>query len=221
MFNYSIKQVLQTFPIALLLLAGCTERQSTNPISQFPSQAEIAPTASISPQTPSPSVQSSAAAVDQTRQVNLANNRVSFVLPPGFTAMTSEEIALKFPSRGGNRPQYVYANERRNVSIAITFSNSRVTPRQLPELKAVLQKSLKRMMPEIEWLTEEITTINSNPWAHLEFISRAIDTQVHNDTYFTSFDGKMLGFNFNSTVKQYDAVKSELRNTRDSIVLKP
>lgn len=53
----------------------------------------------------------------------------------------------------------------------------------------------------------------------LEFISRAIDTNIHNDTYFTSFDGKMLGFNFNSTVEQYGAHKAELLKSRDSIII--
>lgn len=53
----------------------------------------------------------------------------------------------------------------------------------------------------------------------LEFISRAIDTNIHNDTYFTSFDGKMLGFNFNSTVERYGAHKAELLKSRDSIII--
>lgn len=61
--------------------------------------------------------------------------------------------------------------------------------------------------------------IDNVRWIQLEFISSAIDTDIHNDAYFTSFDGKMLGFNFNSTVEQYDASSAELRQSRDSITI--
>ena len=153
-------------------------------------------------------------------RVYLEGGRVSFVPPAGFTSMTPDEIALKFPSRGGNPPKYVYANERRSVAIAITFSSARLTPQQLGELKNFMPKFLEKVMPDIKWIQQDFTAINNVRWVHLEFISRAIDTNVHNDTYFTSFNGKMLGFNFNSTVEQYEAIKAALHQSRDSITVK-
>ena len=155
-----------------------------------------------------------------TKRVSLVGGRVSFVPPAGFTAMTGQEIALKFPNRGGNPPKYVYANQRRNVGVAITFSSARLSPKQLPELKNAMSKFLEQAMLNIKWITQGFVQINSLRWVQLEFISRAIDTNIHNDTYFTSFDGKMLGFNFNSTVEQYGAHKAELLKSRDSIIIK-
>lgn len=218
--------------LPLLLLVGCGgEKTNTNPpVAIQSSSPEITnPTAAPStPATqPAANLSQSTASVDTTAapvidasgKVSLANGRVSFTLPSAFTPMTAEEIALKFPRRSGNQPQYVFANDRRNVAIAITFSSSRVRPSQLPELKTFIQRSITQTLPDTQWITQEITTINQASWAHLEFISRAIDTQIHNDTYLTSFNGKMLGFNFNSTVGQYNAVKTELNKTRDSIVI--
>lgn len=153
-----------------------------------------------------------------TKRVYLAEKQVSFVPPAGFTPMTAEEIALKFPS-GSNQPQYVYANERRSVSIAITFSPAEISPEQLPELKKFLPKFLEQVRPGIKWITQDFTVINKIRWLQLEFISRAIDTNIHNDAYFTSFNGKMLGFNFNSTVEQYDAVSDQLSKSRNSITI--
>lgn len=153
-----------------------------------------------------------------TKRVYLAEKRVSFVPPAGFTPMTAEEIALKFPP-GSNQPQYVYGNERRSVSVAITFSPAEISSEQLPELKNFLPKFLELAIPEIKWITQDFAVINKIRWLQLEFISRAIDTNIHNDAYFTSFDGKMLGFNFNSTVEQYDAVSDQLRKSRDSITI--
>lgn len=154
----------------------------------------------------------------EIQRVYLAGKRVSFVPPPGFTAMTPEEIAFKFP-RGANQPQHVYANKRRTVSVAITFSQAQISPEQLPELKNFLPKFLELAVPGIKWITQDFTVINKVRWIQLEFISKAIDTNIHNDAYFTSFDGKMLGFNFNSTVEQYDALSAELRKSRDSITI--
>lgn len=164
-------------------------------------------------------IQTPASPTTETQRVYLAGRRVSFVPPPGFTAMTPEEIAFKFPS-GANQPQYVYANKRRTVSVAITFSQAQVSPDQLPELKNFLPKFLEQVRPGIEWITQDFTVINKVRWIQLEFISRAIDTNIHNDAYFTSFDGKMLGFNFNSTVEQYSAVSAELSKSRNSITIR-
>lgn len=133
--------------------------------------------------------------------------------------MSPAEIALKFPNYSGNRPKYVYANDRRSVSIAITMPPAQLSPQQLPELKNFLPKFLSQAMPTIQWLKQDFVTINRVRWVQLEFISSALDTKIHNDTYFTSFDGKMLGFNFNSTIEQYDSVSAELHKSRDSIVV--
>jgi hypothetical protein len=218
--------------LPLLLLIGCGgEKTGTNPpVAVQSSSPEVTPPAAA-PSTPAtqpaanlsqstaPVDPTAAPVIDASGKVSLANGRVSFTLPAGFTPMTAEEIALKFPRRSGNQPQYVFANDRRKVAISVTFSSSRVTPSQLPELKTFIQRSITQTLPDTQWLTQEMTTINQAAWAHLEFISRAVDTQIHNNTYLTSFNGKMLGFNFNSTIGQYNAVKPELNKTRDSIVI--
>lgn len=162
--------------------------------------------------------QPTASLTTKAAEISLAGGRVTFVPPTGFTAMTSQEIAIKFPR--GNPPQYVYANQARNVAVAITFSQARVTPEQLSEVQEALPSILAQTMPITKWITQAPTTINNRSWIRMEFISKAIDTKIHNDLYFTSFDGKLLGFNFNATVQQYAELKAELRKSRDSIIVK-
>ncbi|MBW4637600.1 MAG: hypothetical protein KME05_05080 [Gloeocapsa sp. UFS-A4-WI-NPMV-4B04] len=199
--------------IPLILIAGHSEQQ---PIQTLLTQAQLPVVAAPQPST---QIQPPASPTTETQRLYLAGRRVSFVPPAGFTAMTPEEIALKFP-QGTNQPQPVYANKRRTVSVAITFSQAQISPEQLPELKNFLPKFLELAVPGIKWITQGFTVINKVRWIQLDFISKAIDTNIHNDAYFTSFDGKMLGFNFNSTVEQYDAVKTELRKSRDSIIIR-
>lgn len=192
------------YSLPLILVFGCSDTLSIQQLAQMPALA----TETRIVASPSTKI---------TERVYLAERRVSFVPPAGFTAMTSEEIAIKFPNRGGVPPQHVYANERRTVAVAITFSSAQVSPEQLPELKNFLPKFLERAIPQIKWVAQDFVAIDNERWIHLEFISRAIDTDIHNDTYFTSFGGKMLGFNFNSTTEQYNAASAELRKSRDSI----
>ena len=152
-------------------------------------------------------------------RVSLADGRVSFVLPPGFRAMTEAEIDFKYPR--GNAPQYVYANERQSVSIAITFSPQAVTMDRLPELKAAMEQMMPGSIPGLAWLRREMTEINGRAWVHFEMTTSAIDTAIHNEMLLTAFDGKMLGFNFNSTVEQYGQFKDALQRNRDSIRIVP
>lgn len=133
--------------------------------------------------------------------------------------MTPEETALKFPS--ANRPQQVYANDRGTVAIAITLSEVPLTPEQLPELQQVMESSLEQAQPELQWIDRGFVEINGTQWLKLESITPALDTDIRNDMYFTSLNGQMIGFNFNSTVETDEAVRAELIQSRDSIQLQP
>lgn len=184
---------------------------TTTPASEMTSPTQASPQAA-------PSASPNSSSAKESGRVYFANDRVSFVPPPGFTPMTEQEIALKFP--GNNRPQHVYANDRRSVAVAITFSNANLTPEQLPELKAVMEEFLQKAKPDLKWVERDLITLNGIRWVKLESTTKAIDTDIHNDMYFTSFDGKMLGFNFNSTVEMYDKAKADLQKSRDSITIK-
>lgn len=222
--NQAIQSIISLVVVLpLLTLLGCSKSPSQAQTSQ---ETTIPSPAAASPEATTPTTQASPQATPSTPgtsakesgRVYFANDRVSFVPPPGFTPMTEQEIALKFP--GGNRPQHVYANERRSVAIAITFSNANLTPEQLPELKEVMEEFLQKAKPDLKWLDRDLITLNGVRWVKLESTTKAIDTDIHNDMYFTSFDGKMLGFNFNSTVEMYDKARADLQKSRDSITIK-
>ena len=80
---------------------------------------------------------------------------------------------------------------------------------------------MQQRMPGLQWLKREMLTLNGVRWVHLEMTTRAIDTTIYNDIYFTSFAGKMLGFNFNATTAMKNQALPQLRKSRDSIRIKP
>ena len=151
-----------------------------------------------------------------TRRVALFDGIVSFAPPPAFSRLSEETIAAKFPEAKG--PAIVYGNSRTTVSIAITYPPQRVLrPEQLPDFKSFMESFIEKQKKGIQWLRKEFVEINGRRWIHFEFISQAVDTKIHNHMYLTSMDERMLTFNFNSTVEDYDEYKDALERSKDSI----
>lgn len=158
-----------------------------------------------------------AQSVIANERVALVDGRVSFIPPAGFKQLSKEEIAQKYFR--GNPPQYVFANETLTTTVAVTFSNAKVSPEQLPEYKEAMEAMLPRLIPGLQWLKREIVELSGRKWFHLEMTSHAIDTDIHNHLYSTSFDGRALIFGFNSTVKEYPKMKEALEKSVQTIKL--
>ncbi len=152
----------------------------------------------------------------EPRRVFLYDRIVSFVPPEGFTPPSDEVIRRKFPN--ATSPATVYANARATTSVAISYHPSQaLTPEQLPEFLSWMKSSLDQQQRGLEWLKSELVEINGTRWAHLEFVSTAIDAKIHNDMYFTSVDRRMLLFNYNSTQAEYSKYENALARSKGSI----
>jgi len=155
--------------------------------------------------------------ISANERVALGDGRVSFIPPTGFKQLTKKEIARKYFR--GNPPQYVFANDTVSTTVAVTFSNAKVLPEQLSEYREAMEAMFPRLVPGLQWLKREFVVIDGRKWFHFEMTSYAIDTDIHNHLYSTSFDGKALIFGFNSTVKEYPKMKKVLEKSVQSIKL--
>ena len=153
--------------------------------------------------------------------VRIGDGRISFVPPEGFKPMSREDILFKFGRKGAaEAPEVVYSDERQSVSVAVGFRGRNLSAERLPELRRVLEADLERNLKGLEWRTREIIELNGVRWIHFNLKAAAIDTDVVNDMYGTVFDGRLLTFNFNSTVAQYDGHKESLEKSARSITVK-
>lgn len=151
-----------------------------------------------------------------TRRVTLYDGMVSFEPPPEFSRLSEEIVAAKFPEARG--PGIVYGNSRTTVSIAITYPPERMLrPEQLPDFKTFMESFLEKQKKGMQWLKKEFVEINGQRWIHFELISQAVDTKIHNHMYLTSLDERVLLFNYNSTVEEYDSYKEALERSKNSI----
>lgn len=144
-----------------------------------------------------------------------AGGRVSFDVPTGFQQLTPQEVARKYPA--ATSPMQVYATDLHGVSIAYGATVHALRPDQLAEAKDALANSMSSTRSDLQWVSKDVVTINGTRWVHLEFISQAIDSKIHNHLLATSVDGKMVMITFNATVAKYASYKAALDRTRASL----
>ncbi len=152
--------------------------------------------------------------------VELKDPPVSFVPPPGFKQWTKEQILRKYPP--ARPPKVVYADdERGRISIAASSADAPPELKELEQVRQLLEATYERSFPGLQWLRRDIVTLNGTRWAHLELITQAVDTKIHNELYVTLAGGKLVMFNFNSVVELFDdRVRAMLQKTAQSIRLK-
>lgn len=193
------------FSVCVLILCGLLQ---SSPISAQSGQEPVRGEAQ--------SKSSESTKSTETQRVALYDGLVSFVPPEGFSRMSDEVVAAKFPEAKG--PGIVYGNDRTTVSIAITFpARKGLSLEQLPEFKTFMESQLEKQKRHLKWLQKELVEINGRQWIHLELLSAAIDTTIHNHVYITSLDQRMLMFNFNATIEEYEKHKDALEKSKDSI----
>ena len=144
--------------------------------------------------------------------------KVCVNLPADFELMSREVLETKYPS--GNRPTIVYTNKEGSINFAFNHTKNRILIEQLPEALQAFVKQFNSLYPQIKWLKKEITTINSNKFIVLEFISPAIDTSIYNLMYITSLDEKVLMCGFNCIETQITEWELKAKETLNSIEIK-
>lgn len=75
----------------------------------------------------------------------IIDGRLTMLLPSHFKEMDPDLKAVKYP--GPESPDWVYSNESGDVSITFTLENGEIKPEEVPEVRDILAKELKRLYP--------------------------------------------------------------------------
>jgi hypothetical protein len=173
-----------------------------------------APKASETPAAASP------AAPEDANRVYILDRKISFVPPEGFRQMTDAEMDKKYPDQD-NAPQLAYRSSDGEATVALRITNQPLEIAQLPELKGVLSKHMEATVPGLKWIRKDMIAINGGSWLKMEATSQDKKEKLYNDMYFTAFQGRMLGMNFNAAVDRYPKLKAALEACRDSVQVLP
>jgi len=140
---------------------------------------------------------------------------VTFDAPEGFTPLSADEIALKYPS--ARAPHFVVGNKRRTTTIAYDLKPESIPADKLDEVRQSFEQTFQRIVPGLVWIERKTVDLSGRKWIYFEMTSSAVDTDIHNIMLVTPFEGKMLLFNFNSTKEEFPKVEEALRRSLQSI----
>jgi hypothetical protein len=159
-------------------------------------------------------------ASEDANRVYILDRKISFVPPAGFRQMTDAEMDKKYPDEA-NAPQLAYRNAEGDATVALRITNQPLEIAQLPELKAVLSKHMESTVPGLKWIRKDMIAINGGSWLKMEATSQDKKEKLYNDMYFTAFQGRMMGMNFNAAIDRYPKLKAALEACRDSVQVLP
>jgi hypothetical protein len=147
----------------------------------------------------------------------LADAGMSFVAPAGYTALTSDELATKFPRM--RAPHHAVGNASRRTTIAYDLFDGG-TPPDLESGRKVMVESLEHQLPDLKWVSHRVNRIGERDWVYLEFTAPALDQTIHCIMLMSVVDARILMFNFNSTEKEFPTVRQALQASIASISVK-
>ena len=152
-------------------------------------------------------------------RVTLGDGRVSFIPPPNLKQLTKEQIAASKFSKG-KPPDYVFANDSQSVTVGVVLNFIPLKPDELEDYVYANHRLLSMAIEDVQFLTEEVITINDRKWVHFEVMSEVPDIALHNHQYTTSFNGGALVIGFNSTPQEYPQFKDAFLKSAQSIEVK-
>jgi hypothetical protein len=153
------------------------------------------------------------------KTISIPDTGITFEAPNDFTTLTTDEIAMRYPR--SRPPKFALGNEQRTTAIAYDLTSTPLSLEKLPEIKPFLESFFEKNFAGIAWIKKEIVSIQGQPWIYLESTHTEEDDEFHNIILITSLRGKMLRASFSSTTEEFPKVEQTLRNSIQSIVLRP
>jgi hypothetical protein len=96
-------------------------------------------------------------------------------VPQGFQALPDDGIATKYPA--ARRPLAVYSDPSGRIDFSVATKPTTFTDRDYALLLKVYKASIQNMYSKVQFLTEDIRTVNKRDFVTLEFVSTVNDTR--------------------------------------------
>lgn len=150
--------------------------------------------------------------------ITFGEGYVHFVPPPGFTVLTAEELAYTQPGA-----HQAVANAQRTTTIVYDFSDVRAPSADLEAGRKSMMGDFERRMPTAKWLASDVRRIGTLTWMYFEWTVPAATNRpaLHQIALVGVVAGRILAFNFNSTVADFPQVEEALRTSMTTIVTTP
>jgi hypothetical protein len=141
----------------------------------------------------------------ELKERKVLKGKLSLLVPSNFTLMDEATLLLKYPNVG-NRPNEVYTNDKGSVNVAFNHTNNPLKESELPQVKEAIKAQLSNTNG-ISIINTSDSKINGSDYVIVEFISKAIDTEIYNKMFITVLQGKLLLGTFNCKKDDLDKWK--------------
>lgn len=148
-------------------------------------------------------------------RVTVPGTTVSFEAPDGWKALDKKIVALKYAR--GKAPANVLGTKDGIVTIAYELRDAPLAEGQLKELLPAFEEIFRRQFPGMKWIRKGVVERGGTRWVELEFENEAVDQRIYNHMLFTSYGGRLLAINANSTLKALPGVKTQLDRALASV----
>jgi len=154
---------------------------------------------------------------------------ISLKLPESFQPMPEDEMARKYIST--RKPVAVFMSADRQADFGINISITQWDPLDLPIMKDFYKATIMELHSDVDFIREEIVSVNGKDFAVLEFTSLVKDedntlgttkppVQKYNYIQYTIFDKKTFVYNFNCPAHQQARFRDTAREIMNSIEMK-
>ncbi|MCQ6557404.1 hypothetical protein [Paenibacillus mendelii] len=151
---------------------------------------------------------------DKLELKKVLDDKVGILIPKGFTVMSEEMAAVKYPSE--NRPTLIYTNEEGSINVSFNHTETPISDNEIPDFTSQMKPTFESMYPDAAWSKDEVVDINGNKVGVFELTTPAVDTKIYNLIFFTELDGKLLMVSFNCTesyVTEWQPLANEILNS--------
>lgn len=157
------------------------------------------------------------------------SDAISVALPENFFLMSDQDIASRHISY--RKPLAIYTNQDRTVDFSVNTAVSQWAAPDLALMKGFYKASIGSLFGQVNFIQDEIKTIDDKEFAVLEFISVTEaeessgiqnNTPIRNYTYaqYAIVDGKTLVFTFTCPARQKDKWQAVAHQIMESIKIK-
>jgi len=155
------------------------------------------------------------------KPVKITKN-ITTSLPSDFGIMPDELIASRYPAQ--RKPIAAYTGANGLVDLVVTEKPSTFSKQDLPMLQKFYKPAILSMYSEVQFIREEVTTLNGREFLTFEFVSSVKDDdkkknklapiQKYTIVQYTIENDKLLIFTFNCPAN----LKQEWQATANKIM---
>ena len=100
---------------------------------------------------------------------------LSVGVPVGFVALPDDGIAVKYPSP--RKPLAVFSNASGRVDYSVAVRPTTFESFDYAVLLKIYKSSIQRLYSKVDFLKEDIRTVNGRDFIYFEFVSTVTDTR--------------------------------------------